>query len=470
MNELNLLTENKVSKQAILISIMVSALLPSFLSSSVNVALPSMGKEFGMDTVTLSWVSTAYLLAAAAFLVPFGRAADIYGRKRIFLWGMILLAVTSILCIFTRSGWQLITLRVLQGMGGCMLSSTGIAILSSAYPGSERGKALGMVGITSYAGMSAGPPLGGILTEHFGWRSIFFVSSLLGIIIIIIVLKYMNTEWTEAKGESFDIVGTIMFCASLIALLCGFTFLNAAYGLLMLVAGIIGIIIFGLWAQKVKNPVVNIYLFRGNKVFIFSTLAALINYGLTFVISYVLSLYLQYTTGLNPQYAGIVLISQPLIQAIFSPFAGRLSDKMKPGLVSAMGFVLNGLGLLMFVFLTNHTPVIFVAIGLIIEGLGCALFISPNQNAVMSSVGKQIYGVASGILATMRFIGQMVCMGIATLSFTAYMGNMKIMQQVSSLAFLKSVHAIFMIMAVLCILGICASVVRKSPKANSETQ
>lgn len=468
MEQSNLLTENKVIKKAILISIMISALLPTFLSSSVNVALPSMSNEFGMNTTALSWVSTAYLLAAAAFLVPFGRAADIYGRRRIFLWGLILLAVSSILCIFTRYGWQLIALRVLQGIGGCMLSSTGIAILSSVYPGSERGKALGMIGITSYAGMSAGPPLGGILTEHFGWRSIFCVSALLGAIIIIIVLKYMNMEWTEAKGESFDVVGTIIFCASLIVLLCGFTFLNARYGLLLLVAGIAGTIVFGVWALKVKNPVVDISLFRGNKAFIFSTFAALINYGLTFVISYVLSLYLQYIIGLSPQYAGIVLISQPLIQAIFSPFAGRLSDKIKPELVSAIGFVLNGLGLLMFLFLGNQTSVFFVVIGLIIEGLGCAFFISPNQNAVMSSVGKQIYGVASGILATMRFIGQMVCMGIATLSFTAFMGNMKITQQVSFQAFLKSMHIIFIVMTMLCVLGICASLARKKIKVNRE--
>lgn len=469
MEQSNSMIKNNATKQAILISIMVTALLPTFLSSSVNIALPSMGKEFGMNAAALGWVSTAYLLAAAAFLVPFGRMADIYGRRRIFLWGMILLTVTSIFCIFTRSGWQLIALRVLQGIGGCMLSSTGIAILSSTYSGNERGKALGMIGITSYAGMSAGPPLGGILTEHFGWRSIFCASALIGAIIVFIVLKYMNSEWTEAKGESFDTYGTIIYCTSLIALLCGFTFLRSTYGLYLLAAGIAGIIVFVIWTSKVKNPVMNLSLFRGNKVFIFSTLAALINYGLTFVISYVLSLYLQYITGLSPQYAGIILIAQPLMQAIFSPVAGRLSDKMKPGLVSATGFVLNGSGLLLFMFLGNHTSMIFVMAGMILEGLGCAFFISPNQNAVMSSVDKQIYGVASGILATMRFIGQMVCMGIATLSFAAYIGDMQFTQQVYP-AFLKSIHTIFIVMTVLCVLGICASLVRKRLKVNNEIQ
>ncbi len=466
MEQSNLLLKNNAVRRAVLISIMVSALLPTFLSSSVNVALPSMGKELGMNAAALSWVSTAYLLAAAAFLVPFGRVADIYGRKRIFLWGVVLFVLTSILCAFSRSQWQLITLRVLQGVGGCMLSSTGIAIVSSAYPDGERGKALGMIGITSYVGMSAGPPLGGILTEHFGWRSIFWVSSLLGILIIFTVLEYMKAEWTEAKGERFDTCGTLIYCTSLIVLLYGFTFLRSTYGLYLLVVGIAGIIVFGLWASKVENPVVDISLYKGNKVFIFSTFAALINYGITFVISYLLSLYLQYVTGLGPQFTGIVLITQPALQAIFSPLAGRLSDRMEPRLVSFVGMILNGVGLCFLIFLGKNTPLIFIIMGLILEGLGCAFFISPNQNAVMNSVEKRFYGVASGILATMRFIGQMICMTIATFSLTAYLGNVQITPQVFP-TFLRSIRTTFIVMIVLCILGICASLVRKSNGKNS---
>lgn len=466
MKQINALTENNaVAKRSILISLMVSALLPPFMSSSITVALPSIGKEFGMNAASLSWVSTAYLLAAAAFLVPFGRVADIFGRKRIFFWGVMLLTLTSVLCIFSQAEWQLIALRVLQGVGGCMLSCTGVAIVSSVYPDGERGKALGMLGITSYVGMSAGPSLGGILTEHFGWRSIFEFCTLLGIIIIFIVLKFMKAEWTEAKGERFDIGGSLIFSTSLIALLCGFTFLRAAYGLYLLAGGIVGIVLFAVWASKVKSPVVDISLYRGNRTFVFSTFAALINYGITFVISYLLSLYLQYVTGLSPQYAGIVLIAQPIIQAVFSPFAGRLSDRMEPRLVSAMGMLLNGIGLCLLIFIGNHTSLIFIIISLILEGLGCALFISPNQNAVMTSVEKRSYGVASGILATMRFIGQMVIMGIATLSLTAYMGDVQIAPPVFP-AFLKSIHTTFSIMVVLSIVGIFAALVKKVSKRN----
>lgn len=444
---------NNITNQPILVSLMAAALLPTFLSSSVNVALPEIGKEFFMSAEYLSWISTAYLLAAAVFLVPFGRAADIYGRKRIFLLGNMVLTASSFLCVFTRAGWQLIILRILQGIGGCMLSSTGVAIVSSVYPSGERGKALGMLGITSYVGMSAGPTLGGILTEHFGWRSIFIGCALLGLIILFIVIKYMKAEWTEAKGDRFDVGGTLIYCISLILLLCGFTFLKQTCGIILLIMGIVGIVLFVIWSSKIKSPVVNLSLFKGNYIFVFSTIAALINYGIIFVVSYILSLYLQYIIGLSPQYAGIVLITQPLLQAVFSPIAGKLSDRMESRKVAGIGMALNCIGLILLIFIGEHTSFVYIIIGLILEGLGCAFFISPNQNTVMNSVEKQSYGLASGILATMRFIGQMICMAIATMCITAYIGNRQIISILFP-NFLKSIHLTFIIMMALGILGI----------------
>lgn len=460
MNYSELTIKNSdAANRPILLSIMACSLMPTFLSSSVNVALPVVGKEFCMSAASLSWISTAYLLAAAVFLVPFGRAADIYGRRRIFFWGNMLLTVSSLLSVFTQSGWQLIILRILQGIGGCMLSSTGIAIISSVYPSGERGKALGMIGITSYVGMSAGPTLGGILTEHFGWRSIFVACSLLGLVILFTVLKFMRTEWTEAKGEKYDIGGTLIYCISLILLLCGFTFLQRAYGLILLIVGIVGVAFFAVWASKIESPVVNLSLFKGNRIFTFSIIAALINYGIIFVISYILSLYLQYISGLSPQFAGIVLITQPLLQAVFSPIAGRLSDRMESRKVAGIGMTLNCIGLILLIFLGDHTPLIYIIISLIFEGLGCAFFISPNQNTVMNSVEKQSYGVASGLLATMRNIDQMICMAIATMCITTYIGNRQIISILFP-NFLKSVHLTFVIMTALGVFGIFSVLIK----------
>jgi len=344
-----------------------------------------------------------------------------------------------------------------------MIASTGTAMLSSVYPAGERGKALGMVGLASYAGMSAGPSLGGILIQYFGWRSLFGVCVLLGITSIVIVLKYLKTEWAEAQGERFDITGTLIYCVSLAALMCGFTFLNTSKGMLLLVAGAGGIMGLGLWVAKAPCPIVNIFLFKANPVFVFSILAALVNYGITIVITYLLSLYLQYILGLSPQYAGFVLITQPVLQALFSPLAGGLSDRMEPGLVSSLGMTLNGIGLFLLIFLNEHTPLALIILCLLLQGLGCAFFISPNQNAVLGSVEKSLYGVAYGLLATMRFIGQMVTMGIATLSFIYYIGNAQITPQVYPL-FLKSIQTTFIIMTVLCFLGVYAARAGKSLK------
>jgi Major Facilitator Superfamily. len=350
-----------------------------------------------------------------------------------------------------------------------MLSSTGIAIISSVYPSGERGKALGMIGITSYVGMSAGPTLGGILTEHFGWRSIFVFCTLLGLVILFTVLKFMKTEWTEAKGEKYDIGGTLIYCISLILLLCGFTFLQRANGLILLIAGIVGVVLFAVWASKTESPVVNLSLFKGNRIFIFSIIAALINYGIIFVISYILSLYLQYISGLSPQYAGMVLITQPLLQAVFSPIAGKLSDRMESRIVACIGMTLNCIGLILLIFIGGHTPLIYIIIGLALEGLGCAFFISPNQNTVMNSVEKQSYGVASGILATMRNIGQMICMAIATMCLTAYIGNSQIVTTNFS-NFLKSVHLTLVIMTALGIFGILCVLIKVEKKQNNNSE
>ncbi len=451
---------SNVAKQPVLLTILISALLPSFMGSSIIVALPSIGNEYGMTAAAVSWVSIAYLLAVAIFLVPFGRVADIFGRKRIYLWGIITLSVTSMLCVFSETGLQLIILRVLQGLGSCMLASTGIAILASVYPAGERGPALGLVGFAYYAGMSAGPLLGGFLTQYFGWRSIFWVSTLLGVINVVIVLKYLKAEWAEAKGERLDIGGAVIYCFSLAALLCGFTFLHTSYGWLLLFTGAAGLIGFGRWVSTVTNPIVDIFLFKGNKSFIFSTFAALINYGIAVVVGYLLSLYLQFITGLSPQYAGVVLTIQPILQAIFSPFAGRISDRIEPGRVSSLGMALNGAGLFLLVFLGEHTPLFIIILILILQGLGCAFFVSPNQNLVMNSVEKRSYGVAYGILATMRFIGQMLSLAIATLSFILYIGNQAITPNVYP-HFLVSIHTTFIIMTILCAFGIYASLVKK---------
>lgn len=450
---------NAPNKKAALLIVTLGSFLTPFMGSSVNIALPSIGQEFGMNAVLLSWVATSYLLAAAVFLVPFGRIADMYGRKRIFTYGIVIYSIASLLSAFSTSATMLISFRVVQGIGGAMLFGTAVAIITSVFPIAERGKALGINVASVYSGLSLGPFLGGLLTQHFGWTSIFLANVPLGLILIALIFWKLKGEWAEAKGEKFDFGGSLIYSLMLVAIMYGFSALPAMLGICLIVAGALGILAFVKWEMKAESPVLDINLFRNNTVFAFSNLAALINYSATFAVTFFLSLHLQYIRGLNPQDAGLILVCQPVVMAVFSPLAGRLSDKIEPRIIASTGMTLTAIGLFLFTFLSHNTTLTFIIANLALLGFGLALFSSPNTNAVMSSVEKRSYGVASGTLGTMRLIGQTLSMGIAMLIVGMYMGRVQITPEYYPL-FLRSEEITFLIFAVLCFGGIFASLAR----------
>jgi len=447
------------NRKIVLFVATMGSFLAPFMGSSINIALPSIGREFAMDAILLSWVATAYLLAAAVFTVPLGRVADIYGRKKIFTYGIVIYTVSSLLLAMSTSATMLISLRVLEGIGGAMIFGTGIAMLTSVFPPGERGRALGINVAAVYLGLSLGPFIGGILTQHFGWRSIFLVTVPLGLIVIVFILWKLKGEWAEAKGDKFDLSGSIIYGITLVALIYGLSLLPAMSGIWSIIIGIIGIWIFIKWETKMRSPVLHMELFKNNTVFVFSNLAALINYSATFAVAFLLSLYLQYTKGLDPQSAGLILVSMPATQAILSPVAGRLSDRVEPRILASVGMGITAIGLILLTFLAQNTTIEFVLASLIVLGFGFALFSSPNTNAVMSCVEKRSYGVASATLATMRQVGMMLSMGIAMVIFSIYIGRVEITPEYYS-AFVSGLKIAFVIFAVLCFAGIFASLAR----------
>lgn len=449
----------RVHKKTVLIVTTMSSFLTPMALSTVNVALPTIAREFLMDAITLSWVATAYILTAAALLMPFGRVADIYGRKRVFIWGTSVFTASSFLLGIAWSAGSLIIFRILQGVGSAMLFGTGIAMLSSAFPPGERGKVLGVNVAAVYLGISCGPLLGGVLTQHVGWRSIFLFNVPLGILIIVFSLWKLRTERAESKGESFDFVGSFIYCVMLVALMYGFSVLPGITGSFLIAAGIAGICIFVVWELKTERPILDIALFKTNKVFTLSNIAALIHYSATFAVSFLLSLYLQHIKGLSPQSTGAVLIAQPLIQAVFSPIAGRMSDRIEPRVVASLGMSITAAGLFLLAFLEASTGMWFIVSALALLGFGYALFSSPNANAIMSSVENRFFGVASSMLGTMRLLGQVFSMGIAMMAFALYIGAVEIVPQHYQML-LKSITIIFTIFGFLCIGGVFASLTR----------
>jgi len=451
-------TESSSKNLVLAIAIMSSFLTP-FTSSSINIALPSIGTKLSLDAVSLNWVATSYLLAAATFLVPFGRIADIWGRKKILQIGIAMDAIASILCGISHLGGWLIFFRVLQGFGGSMIFGTAVAILTSVYPPQERGRALGFSTAAVYTGLSVGPLVGGFMTQHFGWQGIFFLNALLGVIISLVVFSKLKGEWAGARGEKFDYIGSIFYAIAMVILVYALSVLPALWGLALVFLGLVGFVVFFRWETRQEFPVLKVEFFRSNTVFAFSNLAALINYSATAGSGFLLSLYLQYINGFTPERAGLILITQPVIMVICSPISGNLSDKVEPRIVSSIGMTFTTAGLVMLTFLSNSTSLVYIFASLFILGLGFGFFTSPNTNAVMSSVERKFYGVASGTLGTMRLIGQAFSLGLVLLLFSLFIGKVQITPPYYAL-FLNASKVAFLISAILCFAGIFASFAR----------
>ncbi|MFH0845346.1 MAG: MFS transporter [Pseudomonadota bacterium] len=432
-----------------------------FMGSSINIAFPSIAKSLHMDAVLLSWVATAYLLAAAVSLVPFGRLADIYGRKRVFSYGIVVFTITSFLSAISNSGPMLILFRIFQGVGSSMIFATGIAILISVFPAHERGKVLGINVAAVYTGLSMGPFVGGVLTEQYTWRSLFLINVPLGLMILFLVRWKLRWEWAEAKNERFDLPGSILYGSSLVLIMYGISLLPDGRSLWIILLGVICGVVFVKLEMTTNTPVFDLKVFRKNRTFTFSNLAALIHYSATFAITFFLSLYLQYIKGLSPQTAGLILISQPVVMALLSPVAGRLSDRIEPRIVASMGMALTALGLSFLTLVNEHTALSSIVMILIFIGFGYGLFSSPNTNAIMSSVDKRFYGVASGSVATMRLLGMMISMGIATVILTVFVGRVQITAETYP-SFVKGVRAALIIFSALCFAGVFSSLARGS--------
>jgi EmrB/QacA subfamily drug resistance transporter len=450
----------------------VAAFLTPFDVSAVNIALPTISQDLSMNAIQLSWVSTAYLLASAVFLVPFGRIADISGRKKIFTYGIGLFTLASLAVSFSTSSQMLIFLRVIQGIGGAMTTATLVAILASTFPSGERGKVLGINSAAIYVGLTVGPFLGGLITQYVGWRSIFLINVPLGIITVLLIIWRLKAEWHEAEGERFDATGSVIYGLALISIIYGVTILPTTLGLIFTIGGGVGLLAFIWYEGRRQSPVLDLRLFRNNRIFVFSNMAALINYMSVAAVGFLLSLFLQYIDGLTPQIAGLILLCQPIVQATLSPIAGRLSDRLEPRIISSAGMVVTAASLFLLSLIGPGTSSLMIVANLALLGVGLALFVSPNTNAIMGSVAQKSLGVASGTLGTMRQVGQTLGMGITIMTFALIIGGIQITPDLYN-AFLLSIRLLFGAFAVLSFFGIFLSLARgrmRGPSSNSDIE
>ena len=458
---------NWTKKQvSILLIISITSFMGTFLISSINIALPSIEKSLGMDAVMLSWVVTSFLLSTAMFLLPVGRWGDNSGIGKLYKIGLIIFTLGSIACALAPTGKWLIVARFFQGIGAAFTNTTGQAILVSAFPPQHRGRVIGISVSSVYLGLSFGPFFGGMLTQQLGWHSIFVVSALLGLISTLIAFRFLDKDEVQHnKSGNMDFKGLITFMLGLVCLVYGSSQIPDTKGWLIMGGGLLSLVLFWIIETKEKIPVIDTKMYTKNRLFAYSNLAALINYCATAAIVFFLSLYLQKVQQLTPQQAGLILIAQPIMMTVFSPFVGRLSDKFEARYFATIGMAMCSIGLASMAFLTSETPHWIIVSILLWVGLGFALFSSPNMNIIMSSVDRSQYGQASGSAASMRIIGQIISMTIVTLLFAGMFGG-KGINDVTNSIFLKAMKWGFLTFAGISLVGIYFSV-KRSPHQTS---
>lgn len=437
----------------------VASFLVPFMMSAVAITLPVVQTELGATAVELSWVAGSYILALAAILLPVGRLADIWGRRRTFVWGTAAFVVFSMCAAMAWSVASLVFLRVVQGVGAAMILTTGVAIVTDVYPREERGKAMGVLVACVYLGLSVGPLVGGLMTDLAGWRSVFFLSLPPGLACLALSTR-IDGEWRPARGERFDALGSLYYALSVACFVNGLTALASPQRGLPLLAGAAGLgALFVLRSRRAVHPVIDLSLFTANRVFVLSSLATLVNYAGTFAVGFLLSLYLQVVKGFSPMHAGFVLVIQPVVQSLLSPLAGTLSDRFNAAGMASLGMGLCALGLFAVCGVDEATSLWAIGVILAVLGLGFALFASPNMSVVMGSVQPRHYSIASSLVATMRTFGMSLSMGVTTVVFGFLLHGRQVSAETVP-QFLASMHVIFAVSAALCVFGVFCSLGR----------
>lgn len=434
--------------------------MAAFTTTSINVALPSIQTELHLGAVALGWLPLAYILASAIFLVPFGKIADLFGRRLIYLMGLTIFSLSSLVLVFVNSYVPLIAFRCGMGLGGAMMFAGTNAMITLAYPPERRGRAMGINVAVVYLGQTMGPVLGGVIVYNAGWRSLFIVGAAYGLVNLGLDLYLLRrAEWKDEEATGFDWPGSLAYAVSLSVFLFGLSWLPQTRAVILILAGMIGMGLFVWWETRARAPVLEVHLFRHNRVFAFSNLTALISYASVWAMSFLMSLYLQFIRGLNAQTAGLVLVSGVAIQALVSPLGGRLSDRVQPRWVASVGMALCTIGLLSFSFLTRDTPYWYIVAALCALGLGYAFFSGPNQSSIMGSVERRYVGIASASIGTTRMVGQAISIGLATMVMALVVGRHDI-QPADYPNLLTAVRITFGITTALCVVGVAASLAR----------
>ncbi|MBQ6512847.1 MFS transporter [Methanobrevibacter sp.] len=446
----------------------ITSFFAVFLSNGIIIGVPAIAQDFAMNNVIQNWVPTILFLTVAVCTVPAGQISGKFGVKKSLLAGVLVFLIGSIGACLSFSTESFLLFRIVQGAGMAFLNVSAMAMVVHAVKPQNRGKALGFTVTGVYLATSLSPVICGFLVHNLGWRSIFyFVIPFLVLCIILLSLK-ITDEWKTYEKDKIDKIGSIIYGLGILAFIYGFTTLTTTSGLILTILGLILLVVFGAYELRQKSPVFNVNLFK-NKKFTSSNIAALCSYIAIMVVTTLLNYHFQYVRGWDAQMSGLILIITPIIMAIMAPNAGKLSDRIHPQKLAALGMGIATIALLILTFLTGDTPLYMVVVAMILQGIGMGLFSSPNMNAIMSSVPPKDAPTASASQATMRTIGQTMSLGLLTLVFAWIMGSLKLAPEYASMI-VQSSQIICGICTAACLIAIFASLVGVRSKDEFNTK
>ena len=452
----------------------IGALMASIDSTIVTLALPNMMVELHSDLISMIWVIMAYILVSTVFLLTFGRVADLFGRVRMYNLGFVVFTVGSALCGFSGNVTQLILFRLVQGAGGAMMVVNSAALLTEVFPPNERGRALGINGITWSAGGVLGPVLGGFILSVTSWRWIFFINVPIGILGALWGYLALKEISKAGKAEKFDPIGAISFSVGLVSILLALTsgidmgwFSLPVLGMFALF--LIMVAIFLWWERRASNPVLDFTLFN-DRVYNFSVLAAMMQSLAMFAVNFLIIFYLQGVRGYDPLHAALLLIPLPIVGSVLAPISGIVADRIGARLPATLGLIIQAIALVWFAQITPTTVYWQIAIALGFMGIGGGLFYSPNTSAAMTAAPKTRLGVASATLATLRQVGMVtsfaLTMAVAAASLPQqvmlqlFVGTNVALGSSAEQAFVIGMHSAFHVSLVLCVVAAGISWVR----------
>ncbi|GAB4030356.1 MAG: MFS transporter [Elusimicrobiota bacterium] len=395
-------------KKSILTACLIGAFLTPFVLSSVNIAIPQMAEELRLTISDMANLSIYFLITSFSFLLPAAKIADIYGRIKTLKAGFALFGFFSALCSISENSYSLLTFRAAQGAGSALIFANVMAVITSAFPKGERGRAIGLAAASIYLGLTLGPFLGGMLLKFFSWKIIFQLSSGLSFTAWLAASLLIKSEFIAGEGK-FNILNTAIYL--LLALIFSFSFSNISKMPFLFFLSSFFLFLF-LRKDFSSGDSFGLKPLIANKAYTFALIAAFFHYAGTFSLTFIFSLYLQYYLGLNPQKAGLILFLMPLFMMIFSPIAGKYSDSHSPGKIASSGIAVSFLGIA--IAFINGSPGVFLsALLLSLIGAGFAFFSSPNTNSAMSSLDFNQYSSGSAFLSAARLFGQNISMVLA---------------------------------------------------------